>query len=50
MRPEKAGKSRLKRASFSKAHPRCPASRRVIPRPSAVKATTEKPLESGGFS
>src|SRR6202035_5231128 len=35
MRPEPAGKSLLKRASFSEAIPRCPASRGVIPRPSA---------------
>src|ERR1700678_991934 len=50
MRPEPARKSLLKRASFSKAIPRCPASRGVIPRLSAGGAETEKPPESGGFS
>src|ERR1700722_10825140 len=50
MRPEPAGKSLLKRASFSKAIPRCPASRGVIPRPSAGGADAEKPPETGGFS
>jgi hypothetical protein len=50
MRPEPARKSLLKRASFSKAIRRCPASRRVIPRPSAASTEAEKPPESGGFS
>src|SRR5882724_2651051 len=49
MRPE-GSESLRKRASFSKATLRCPASRRGIPRPCQRKAKTQKPPESGGFS
>src|SRR5450631_196987 len=48
--PGTGPESLRKRASFSKATPRCPARRRVIPRPSRRVKTAEKPPDPGGFS
>src|ERR1700722_13598116 len=49
MRPEPARKSLRKRASFSKAIWRCPASRRGFPGPRHKAQISKKPPESGGF-
>src|ERR1700726_4192566 len=46
MRPGPGPESLRKRASFSKATPRCPASRRVFP----ALGNAKKPLQSSGFS
>gem|GEM_PF-2592975 len=48
--PGTGPESLRKRASFSKATPRCPASRRGIPRPRQHHTKPEKPPETGGFS
>src|SRR5665213_2098378 len=47
--PGTGPESLRKRASFSKATPRCPASRRSIPGSSGGRCKTQKPPESGGF-
>ena len=48
--PGTGPESLRKRASFSKATPRCPANRRGFPGPSARAGNAKKPPESGGFS
>src|ERR1700738_2853274 len=47
--PGTGPESLRKRASFSKATPRCPANRQGFSRPSARLEHTKKPPESGGF-
>src|SRR5882672_10050847 len=49
MRPETGPEKPCKRASFSKATPRCPASRNEFSRPLASPGNGKKPLNFSGF-